>query len=71
MAGIAQDHGGLVEATVTAPQQDVAGFAGTRIAQSRFQGGLLRVAYVRSGRQRRVLALYWTSKTAKYWSNER
>jgi len=37
------------------------------IAQGRRGGGLLRVPFIETEGERKILTIYWTSKTEKYW----
>ena len=56
-----------VEDVVRNPQQIVPGDLDLLIAQSKFEGGLLRILYVESGNERRIVTVYWTSKVERYW----
>lgn len=49
------------------PEQTVAGYRDTLVAQSRWAGGLLRVLFVKVEEGRKILTLYWTSKVGRYW----
>ena len=59
-----------VEAVVLNPAQIVPGDTGTFVAQTARENGLLRVAFVQLGDDRKVLTLYWTSRVSKYWKGE-
>lgn len=56
-----------VEWVVRDPEQVVSGARGSRVAQTRTRGGLLRVPFVETPQGRKVLTVYWTSKVGKYW----
>lgn len=57
----------VVEEVLRKPEQVVAGDLNTLVAQRRWQGGLLRVPFVEVQEGRKVLTVYWTSRTARYW----
>lgn len=56
-----------VEDTLRSPEQIVAGYRDTLVAQSRWAGGLLRVPFIKVEGGRKMLTVYWTSKVEKYW----
>lgn len=56
-----------VEEVLAHPEQTVPGDLGALVAQSRRGDGLLRVPFVASGDERKILTVYWTSKVEKYW----
>jgi len=56
-----------VEDVIRNPEQIAAGYRGTLVAQSRCASGLLRVGFVETEKERRILTVYWTSKVNKYW----
>lgn len=56
-----------VEALLQSPEQVVPGDRGIRVAQGRRDNGLLRVAFVDTERNRKIVTMYWTSKATKYW----
>jgi Domain of unknown function (DUF4258) len=58
-----------VEALLHNPEQIVAGYQGTLIAQSRRGNGLLRVPFLAVGEDRKILTVYWTSRMARYWKD--
>lgn len=59
-----------IEEVVQNPEQIVPGDQGARVAQSRRGDGLLRVPFVESGRERKILTVYWTSRARRYWKDE-
>lgn len=56
-----------VEEILREPDQVVPGDQEAQVAQSRYEGGLLRVVYVEQVDERRVLTVYWTSQVERYW----
>lgn len=56
-----------VEDVLAHPEQVVPGDLGAWVAQSRRGDGLLRVPFVVSGDERKILTVYWSSKVEKYW----
>ncbi len=40
------------------------------IAQSKKGNGLLRIVFVRIGKTRRILTLYWTNQINRYWQED-
>lgn len=61
----------MVEATIDNPQQLVSGDRDILIAQSKLKEGLLRIPFLQVGTSRKILTVYWTSKIAKYWKEEK
>jgi hypothetical protein len=57
----------LVERVLLNPEQVVEGDMGTFVAQSQWQGGLLRVPFVDTPKGRKALTVYWTSRIGRYW----
>jgi hypothetical protein len=53
------------------PEQVVPGDLDALVAQTRRGEGLLRVPFVEMGNGRKILTVYWTSKVAKYWQEEK
>jgi hypothetical protein len=66
--GISRDE---VERLVASPGQLVPGDAGAFVAQGKRGEGLLRVVFRESGGERKILTLYWTSRTSRYWKEEK
>ena len=60
-----------IEWVIINPDQLVHGDLNILIAQSRRGNGLLRVAFIETQVGRKVLTLYWTSKVAKYWEEDK
>lgn len=58
---------GDVEEILREPEQVVPGDQEARVAQSRYEDGLLRVVFVEEADERRVLTVYWTSQVERYW----
>ena len=56
-----------VEDLLSRPQQIVPGDLGAFVAQCRRGNGLLRVPFMATGDERKILTVYWTSKAEKYW----
>ena len=56
-----------VEQVLRSPEQVVPGDLDALVAQAHRGKGLLRVPFVKVGEGLRVLTVYWTSKTEKYW----
>lgn len=59
-----------VEQVLMNPEQIVPGDLGVLVAQTRRGSGLLRVPFIQTGEDRKVLTVYWTSKVEKYWQGE-
>ncbi|BFU90059.1 MAG: hypothetical protein NTAFB01_12460 [Nitrospira sp.] len=59
-----------VEALVRDPTQSVPGDGGIVVAQGRRGAGLLRVPCLEAEGNRKILTVYWTSKTDKYWKGD-
>jgi len=59
-----------VENLLKNPQQIVPGDMDAFVAQSKKGSGLLRVPFKDTGGSRKILTIYWTSKTEKYWKGE-
>jgi len=57
----------LVEEVAGHPEQVVPGDQGTRVAQSLWRDGLLRIPFVDTGEERKLLTVYWTSRVKRYW----
>jgi len=60
----------VVEGVVTNAEQVAPGALNILIAQSRWQGGLLRVPFIESGEGRKIITLYWTSRIKRYWREQ-
>ncbi len=60
-----------VEVLVNNPEQIVRGDMNVLVAQTRTRNGLLRAPFIEAGGSRKVLTVYWTSKTEKYWRQEK
>jgi hypothetical protein len=60
-----------IETILTSPAQVVNGDMGILVAQGRTRDGLLRVPFVRTGDNLRIITVYWTSRIEKYWEEER
>ena len=56
-----------VETVIRTPEQVVPGDRGAMIAQVRYKGGLLRVAFLETDEGPKALTLYWTSRVGRYW----
>ncbi|MDA0746761.1 MAG: hypothetical protein O2954_09580 [bacterium] len=56
-----------IEAVLMNPEQIVPGDRAVFVAQKRRGNGLLRVPFVEVEGGRKILTLYWTSKTERYW----
>lgn len=54
-----------VEQTVDHPEQIVPGDLEALVAQTRRGNGLLRVPFVETGDERKILTVYWTSRIEK------
>ncbi len=65
-----EDHGlsvNEVEAVLAAPEQQVPGYAGRRVYQSRVGRFLIRVVVEHSRNPPEVVTAYRTSNVTKYW----
>ncbi len=60
-----------VENLLRNPQQIVPGDMDACVAQSKREDGLLRAPFKDTGKSRKILTVYWTSKTGRYWKEER
>ena len=60
-----------VEELLKAPEQVVPGDLGALVAQSKRGKGLLRVPFKGVAGDRKILTVYWTSKTEKYWEEKK
>ena len=60
----------VVEEVVLHPEQIVASDRDAQVAQSRHGGGLLRVPFIEVRGERKILTVYWTSRTDRYWIRE-
>jgi predicted HTH domain antitoxin len=58
---------GEVEQVLMEPEQIVPGDLQALVAQTRRGNGLLRVPFIETGEERRILTVYWTSKIERYW----
>jgi len=56
-----------VENLLASPAQVVAGDMGIQVAQGKTRNGLLRVPFVRTEDGLRIITIYWTSRTERYW----
>ena len=66
--GITQQE---VEDLLRNPEQIVAGDMDAFLAQTKRGKGLLRVPFEDTGKGRKILTIYWTSKVEKYWKEEK
>jgi hypothetical protein len=58
-----------IETVVTQPQQIVTEDE-VLVAQSIRGNGLLRIVFTDIGNTRRIITLYWTNQTNRYWQEE-
>ncbi len=56
-----------VEDLLMEPEQVVPGDLEALVAQKRRDNGLLRVPFIGTGEERKILTVYWTSRIEKYW----
>lgn len=56
-----------VEVLVRDPMQSGSGDGGIVVVQGKRGAGLLRVPCLEAEGNRKILTVYWTSKTDKYW----
>ncbi|MFY9303020.1 MAG: DUF4258 domain-containing protein [Atribacterales bacterium] len=56
-----------VENVLKNPEQIVAGYRNVLIAQTRWRNGLLRVPFMETEEELKIVTIYWTSKVEKYW----
>ena len=66
--GITQQE---VEDLLRNPEQIVPGDMDAFLAQTKRSKGLLRVPFEDTGKGRKILTVYWTSKLEKYWKEEK
>jgi hypothetical protein len=59
-----------VETLLRNPEQIAGGDLGMAVAQGRTRGGLLRIPFAAEERNIRVITLYWTSRTERYWRED-
>ena len=59
-----------IEAILLSPEQWVPDEDGVFVAQSRRGNGLLRVVYAEIGATYRILTVYWTNQSNRYWQGE-
>jgi len=59
-----------IEDLLKSPQQVVSGDMDVLVAQSKREKGLLRVAYKDIEYGKKILTIYWTTKTEKYWKEK-
>jgi len=59
-----------VEDLMRQPEQIVSGDMNVLVAQARTCNGLLRVPFVTTGDDKKILTVYWTSRIEKYWKKE-
>lgn len=59
-----------VEDLLRDPEQVVPGDMMALVAQKKKQDGLLRAPFMVVGETRKILTIYWTSKTERYWRKE-
>jgi hypothetical protein len=60
-----------VESLLVEPEQVVPGDLDALVAQGKRGEGLLRIPFVATESGRKILTVYWTSKVAKYWQEEK
>lgn len=60
-----------VESIVCNPQQIIEGDLDAFVAQFKKDDGLLRIPFKYVGEDIKILTIYWTSKTNKYWMEEK
>ena len=60
-----------VENVLKNPEQIVAGYRNVLIAQTRWRNGLLRVPFMETEEELKIVTIYWTSKVEKYWRWEK
>lgn len=60
-----------VEELVSNPEQIVPGDLDARVAQKKTRDGLLRAPFINIEKDRKILSVYWTSKTEKYWNEDK
>jgi hypothetical protein len=60
-----------VENIVCNPQQIMQGDLDAFVAQFKKDDGLLRIPFKYVGEDIKILTIYWTSKTNKYWMEEK
>ena len=60
----------VVEGLLMNPEQTVPGDQDAQVAQTKKEGGLLRVPFIRTEEGCKILTVYWTSKVDKYWKEE-
>lgn len=56
-----------VEDLVMNPEQIAPGDRDALVAQKRRGRGLLRVLFIKTAGELKILTVYWTSKVGKYW----
>ena len=59
-----------VENLVKNPDQIVPGDQTALIAQTKRGKGLLRVPFIETEMERKILTIYWTSKIERYWKED-
>jgi hypothetical protein len=59
-----------VEAILHEPDQVIPGDRGAKVAQHRYDDGLLRIVFVEEAEERRVITVYWTSQVERYWRSD-
>ncbi len=59
-----------IEALLKDPVQVVPGDLDALVAQCKRGNGLLRVPFVETQVDRKILTVYWTSRVTKYWKEE-
>jgi hypothetical protein len=60
-----------VEDLLRNPEQVAPGDMDAFVAQTKSGKGLLRVPFEDTGKGRKILTVYWTSKVEKYWKEEK
>ncbi len=60
-----------VESIVCNPQQIIEGDLDAFVAQFKKDDGLLRIPFKYVREDIKILTIYWTSKTNKYWMEEK
>ena len=59
-----------VENLVKNPDQIVPGDQTALVAQAKRGKGLLRVPFIETEIERKILTIYWTSKIERYWKED-
>lgn len=59
-----------MEGLINHPEQIVTGDMNALVAQTKARKGLLRIPFVEIEDGRKILTVYWTSKTERCWKEE-